>query len=258
MKKLIYVLAILLFWSPFACSDDDNISVTNPPNPTSDDLTADQIAILCMGDSRIEGARPEYESYRYEFWKLMKSGGYNFNLIGPLEDNASYPTFMDTAFDNDHAGIGGIDTSGVLEELNDFLTSANRGPDVVLLGIGGNDVADNIRPVTEVISNIGLIIDGIQANNPNATIVVEIIAGAFGNSQEVTNLNNQLTTFETQVIQLATDKTTSTSQVVTVDMNTGFTNNSLYYADPVHYNEAGAVEIAKRYYDVLVPLLNQQ
>lgn len=27
--------------------------------------------------------------------------------------------------------------------------------------------------------------------------------------------------------------------------------------DPVHYNEAGAAEIAKRYFDALVPLLGQ-
>ncbi|MBW1294046.1 SGNH/GDSL hydrolase family protein [Aquimarina litoralis] len=258
MKKLIYIFLIIISYASFSCSDDDTISTVNNeiPDASEDNLTADQIAILCIGDSRVAGARPEYESYRYEFWKLMKSGGYNFNLIGPLEDTANYPTFMDTTFDNDHAGIGGIDTSGVLEELDDFLGSANRAADVVLLGIGGNDVADNIRPVDEVIQNIGVIIDGIQASNANVTIVVEIIAGAYGDTQEVANLNNLITTFETQIVQLAANKTTNTSNVVTVDMNTGFTNNGQFYADPVHYNEAGAAEIAKRYYDVLVPLLD--
>ena len=40
----------------------------------------------------------------------------------------------------DHAGIGGIETSGVLERtFLDEIVAASATPDIILLGIGGND-----------------------------------------------------------------------------------------------------------------------
>ena len=32
--------------------------------------------ILPLGASRVEGARPDFESYRYELWKLLEEGGW--------------------------------------------------------------------------------------------------------------------------------------------------------------------------------------
>ena len=56
------------------------------------------------------------------------------------------------------------------------------------------------------------------------------------------------------VVTLAQHQTTSTSQVLTVDMYSGFNNS--YLADLLHYNQSGAELIANRYYDVLVDILN--
>ncbi|MFK8161108.1 MAG: hypothetical protein AB8H12_01485, partial [Lewinella sp.] len=55
------------------------------------------------------------------------------------------------------------------------------------------------------------------------------------------------------VLTIATDQTTTNSQVIAVDMFTGF--NDSHLADEVHYNEAGAEFIAIRYYNVLVDVL---
>ena len=49
------------------------------------------------------------------------------------------------------------------------------------------------------------------------------------------------------------NKTTTSSTVIAVDMFTGFNDNLL--ADDVHYNEAGAVFIANRYYSILINVL---
>lgn len=55
------------------------------------------------------------------------------------------------------------------------------------------------------------------------------------------------------VVTIASQQTTGTSQVLTVDMATGFTDSFL--ADEVHYNEAGASFVASRYYEILDDLL---
>lgn len=48
---------------------------------------------------------------------------------------------------------------------------------------------------------------------------------------------------------------TSTSQVIAVDMFTGFNDSML--ADDVHCNESGAEFIASRYYNILDNLLEE-
>jgi hypothetical protein len=67
---------------------------------------------------------------------------------------------------------------------------------------------------------------------------------------------NFITLFEQMkedVLDIATTQTTSTSQVITVNMYEGF--NDGYLADDVHYNEAGADFIATRYYNALTNVL---
>ena len=70
-------------------------------------------------------------------------------------------------------------------------------------------------------------------------------------------MTSELTEFFTQmqqeVLNIAANKTTTTSSVMAVDMFTGFNDNLL--ADDVHYNEAGAVFIANRYYTILINVL---
>jgi len=67
---------------------------------------------------------------------------------------------------------------------------------------------------------------------------------------EFTKAFNQI---KYDILTVANTQTTTESQVIAVDMFTGFKNN--YLADEVHYNEAGAEFIATRYYNVLENLL---
>ena len=56
-----------------------------------------------------------------------------------------------------------------------------------------------------------------------------------------------------EVLKISVNKSTNTSQVIPVDMYTGFNDNLL--ADDVHYNEEGAKFIADRYFNILKNLL---
>ena len=125
-------------------------------------------------------------------------------------------------------------------------------PDIVLFSSpGGNDILGGL-PYDNAIANINSIIDLLQDNNPNVSILIEQLAP--GRSDFMTT--NFITLFEQMkedVLDIATTQTTSTSKVIAVNMYEGF--NDDYLADDVHYNEAGADFIATRYYNALTNVL---
>ena len=203
--------------------------------------------IMPLGASRVEGYRPEYESYRYELWKDLSENGWTFDYIGTQSDEADYPLYNGDKFDVDHEGRGGWTSGQILNELNDWLNDTGS-PDIVLFSSpGGNDALSNL-PYEEAIENINAIIDILQAKNPNVTIIIEQMAPGHSDIMN-TQLTNYFIQLQQEVINIAINQTTSNSQVVAVDMYSGF--NDTYLADDVHYNEAGAEFIANRYYNVL-------
>lgn len=239
LKIIVLGLSLLMF---NACDDDD---ITPKPQSTSINK------ILPLGASRVEGARPDFESYRYELWKDIMENNWTFDFIGTRSDGASYPEFNGNAFDIDHEGRGGFTSGEILSGLNGWLSQTGS-PDIVLFSSpGGNDIL-NGQNYNQAISNINAIIDALQANNSKVTIIIEQPAQGRSDfmTTEFTNAFNQL---RQDVLTIAANQTTTTSQVIAVDMFTGF--NDTHLADEVHYNEAGAEFIATRYYNVLTNVL---
>lgn len=227
-----------------ACDKDDS-----NPKPPSNSINK----IFPLGASRVEGARPAFESYRYELWKDLKENNWTFDLIGTQSDNATYPRFNSDNFDIDHEGRGGWTSGEILGGLNGWLNQTGS-PDIVLFSSpGGNDIL-NGQNYNQTISNINAIIDALQTNNPNVTIIIEQPAQGRSDfmTMEFTNAFNQM---RQDVLSISANQTTTESQVIAVDMFTGF--NDSYLADEVHYNEAGAEFIATRYYNVLINVLEQ-
>ena len=230
------LLALFTLFS--ACSDDSPITPVESEG---------ELSILPLGDSRVEGARPEFESYRFELWKNLVSRNYDFDLVGPEQDGASYPSFMNQTFDNDHAGVGGDQTGDVLRRLGQVLSAAPEPPDVVLLGIGGNDLLGG-RDINEIITNLNEIIDRLQNSNDSVTIFLEQIAP--GRSDINTpNLQALFSEFNQEILNVANQQTNSSSRIIVVDMASNW--NDRFMADEVHYNEEGAQEVANRYFSAI-------
>ncbi|MEM7573448.1 MAG: GDSL-type esterase/lipase family protein [Bacteroidota bacterium] len=244
MQIRYFSLALLatIFFS--FCSCEDEVIVPNPPSNSAN-------IIMPLGASRVEGARPAFESYRYELWKLLVDGGWDFDYIGTRDDEANYPSYAEQSFDLDHEGRGGWTSGQILGGIEDWLVQAGT-PDIVLFSSpGGNDALQN-RSYEQAIANINGIIDALQAANPEITILIEQLAPAV----ESAMTGDLLTYFESlqaDVVTIASEQTTDQSTVIVVDMATGFTDEFL--ADDVHYNEAGARFIADRYYTNLVQVL---
>lgn len=206
--------------------------------------------IMPLGASRVAGARPEYESCRYDLWKLLIDGEYEFDFLGTETDNASYPAYKGLSFDNDHEGRGGITSGGILSELSTWLNELGTSPDIVLFSSpGGNDGIDVYQ---QTVSNVNAIIDVLQNNNPNVTIFIELPAPPLVSEQ-----TTEFLAYYNQALRdipiWAEQQTTSTSKVIVVDMKTGF--NDSHLADDVHYNASGANFIANKYYSELVGVL---
>jgi lysophospholipase L1-like esterase len=222
------------------------MNTTNNPNNPSGVVNK----IMPLGASRVAGARPIYESYRYDLWKLLIDGNYNFDFIGTETDPGNYPMYNGQSFDTNHEGRGGITSGGILAELEMWLGDLGTKPDIVLFSSpGGNDGA-GVLDQTEL--NIKAIIDILQTNNPNVTIFLELPAPPM-TSQQTPEFLAYYNDALQRLPQIAAEKTTATSSVLTIDMKTNFID--AYLADDVHYNEAGANFIANRYYDVLTSIL---
>tara|TARA_B100001741_G_scaffold278789_1_gene251025 strand:+ start:181 stop:912 length:732 start_codon:yes stop_codon:yes gene_type:complete len=242
MKK-INILTILFLMIFVSCSEEGDLK----PKPQSNSINK----ILNLGASRVEGGRPEYESYRYELWKKLKENNLIFDYIGTQTDESTYPQFNNMIFDCDHEGRGGWTSNDILEELYNWLSQTGP-PDFVLFSSpAGNDALEELS-YTQALSNINDIIDVIQEFNPNTTIIIEQMAPARSDimTPELTSFLEQM---KKDILTIAEIKTTSKSKVIAIDMYTGF-NDSLL-ADDVHYNEDGAKFIAERYFDVLVNIL---
>ncbi len=237
--KIIHQITILLLslYLLGACNKEE-ISTTLPP------LQEDVLQILPLGDSRVEGNRPDYESYRYELWKNFVANDWPIDFVGTRKDEGNYGAFQGTEFDRDHEGTGGAQTGDILQIL-EAITPENT-PSIVLLGIGGNDLLDGKKTVAQTISNIEKIIQLLQSRNEHITIFLEQIAPAQTNFM-TEELRNTLNQFNAQILVLGDAQTTTTSKVVVIDMAANWSDE--YMADVVHYNEVGAKVVADRYFE---------
>jgi len=199
--------------------------------------------IMPLGASKVEGYRPDYESFRYELWKNLIDNGWSFDYIGTMTDPASYAKYSGQVFDKDHEGHGGYTSGQILSNINEWISSAGI-PEIVLFSSpGGNDALEGL-PVEDGISNINGIVDAIQAANPDVTIFIE--QPAPGHSDIMTaELTDYIEELQSEVLTIATQQTTTTSNVIAIDMFTGWSD--AYLADEVHYNTTGAKVVADRY-----------
>ena len=166
----LFTLAVLACLFLSFCSCEDEVITPDPPSTSAN-------TIMPLGASRVQGARPVFESYRYELWKLLVDGGWDFDYLGTQDDEAAYPDHAGMSFDDDHEGRGGWTSGQIRNGINGWIAQAGA-PDIVLFSSpGGNDALQN-RPYDQALENINAIIDALQTANPEVTILIEQLAPA--------------------------------------------------------------------------------
>lgn len=240
MKLNKALLFLSFFLITIACNKEDAIEIIDPSTVEG------AIKIMPLGDSRVEGARPDFESYRYELWKNIIDNNLVVDFVGERKDEANYATYQGNNFDRDHEGTGGAVTDDILATIQDI--TVEDAPDIVLLDIGGNDLLEGSKDVNRTIANIDQIIDYFQMQNENIVIILEQIAP--GQSSFMTPaLIARFNEFNSKIPEVADRQTTATSTVTFANMAKDWMDDWL--ADPVHYNEEGAKIVADRYFEVL-------
>ncbi|MCI4671161.1 MAG: GDSL-type esterase/lipase family protein [Bacteroidia bacterium] len=239
MPITVIILALLTF-SLYSC-DNRGQEDCLPAN-----TSAASLQVLPLGDSRVEGHPTLYNSYRYELWKLLISDNWDVDFIGSRTDEREEASVNGICFDTDHEGTGGEVSAGILNTLQ--ILTLQQEPDIVLLGIGGNDLADANEKVETIISNLKKIVKNLQARNDSVTIFVEQIAP--GTMDFMTpQLTQDFNEYQAALIPFATEASTPSSKVILLDMNRAWSDNNM--ADEVHYNEVGAKIVAERYFDAI-------
>lgn len=249
MKINFFNIPLLLFilLSISSCTKDDESE-----NASKCVIIEKGTKIMPLGASRVQGFPGIFESYRYELWKDLVDGAFEFDFVGTNKDLWEYESHKNYCFDNEHEGSSGWTAAKINKNIDTWLKSVGDVDIVLFSSPGGNDALGG-ADFNGIVANINAIIDKIQAHNPNITIIVEQLAP--GKSSFMTDAYKLLfAQMKTVIAQIASSQTTSTSKVIVVDMATGFTDDML--ADDIHYNKAGAEFIAERYYNKLVPHLN--
>jgi len=142
-------------------------------------------------------------------------------------------------------GIGGTDTNKML--INQYWLYRNLVPDLVTIGVGLNDCANNSIPTATYKANLGIIIDGLRERNPD----VVIILCSPNRTSEATRVNN-VAAYRTAMSEIA-----ETKNVSYCDFGTAWTQSSgdmaINITDPsgIHPNGVGHGAM----YNVLLPVV---
>lgn len=234
-----YVILAIVSVAFLSCNNDDDLSEK-----------IELFQILSIGDSRVEGHKTDFISYRYELWKLLKNDDRNIDFFGTRIDERVYPDFQEIPFDHNHEGRSGDRIDETLGRLEILITNhPDMVGNVVLLGVGGNDLVQGI-PLDNSVEHLNLIIDKLQAANTSVTIFIEKIAPGTTSFQESNIVDrSEYTAFNNAISNIAIRKSTVKSRVVVVDMSILLTDEN--YADDVHYNQPGAQKIANQYFDAM-------
>jgi len=217
---------------------------------------ANEISILPLGDSITQSHSTQY-SYRYSLWKMLLDEEVVFDFIGmqtgQVNGSPDWPDYLGQSFDYNHEGHAGWRTDEILNgrdggdpnvKLATWLTSYT--PDIALLHIGTVDVMDGSSAASTA-GYIGQIIDLLQADNSDVTILLAKLIGATS-----TSLNAGILAINATIDGIAANKTTATSQVLVVDQYSGF-DPAVDTWDGIHPDLSGEQKIAQKWLGDIVP-----
>lgn len=165
MRRLISALLFMTFCTPaFA-------SVTVQGLTLKGVTTESTRIIVVFGDSISWGTGSPRWSYRKDLQDLLGVGVYDF--AGPYSD----PSTPDAVYDEDHAAVGGDDSTDALARITDvtdeFTANKDWGNSWVIVMIGTNDCqAYNCTAVTTALDNIDSIIAAIRAVSADINILI--------------------------------------------------------------------------------------
>lgn len=215
MNKLVISAGFLLvlivgLWT---FSGDDNNQIPSDTSPRQADDEA--VRIIAFGDSLTAGyGVSQSEAYPAQLEKALQAKGYDVAVI--------------------NSGVSGETTRGNLERAP-FIRSQN--PDVVLLGIGGND-ALRALPLAATEQNIRQTIAILQDEETPPVILLLKMQSPLNAGRDYKRR------FDSIYEEIATDKGLVLVPFITAEL---FLEADNKLADGIHYNQVGYSKIVEHY-----------
>jgi lysophospholipase L1-like esterase len=200
---------------------------TTQPTPTTT-ITPATIKVMPLGDSITDGFTVA-GGYRIKLWSLIKSNGYAVDFVGSMSNGPA------ELGDKNHEGHSGWRIDQIDTNINGWMDSYK--PQIVLLHIGTNDIAQNYD-LTNAPNRVGALIDKICARLPagGKLYVAKIIP------LSTADWNQKINSFNLQVAAIVQTKANQGKPVYIVDMYSALTTADL--ADGVHPNMTGYNKMA--------------
>ena len=200
------------------------------------------LLIQPLGDSITEGKGTEQEaSYRRPLWKKLKAAGYNVDFVGSrnVQLGNAPPFFKD--YDPDHEGHYGWRLSEIIKPENIEAWLKLYTPDVALVHLGTNDQGGGSG--AQILANTETLVKKLRADNPAIVILLAqlILPGSAGQS------------FNSMLPALAQKLTTTTSPILVVNQQQGFTSADTI--DGLHPNPMGQEKMATKWFASLMTFL---
>ena len=193
------------------------------------------IRIMPLGDSITYGEGSASTSgYRAPLWNgLVGQAGYAVDFVGSQQSGA-LP-------DRDNEGHQGWRIDQIAAGVDGWLQTYQ--PDVILLHIGTNDIAQNYQLDTAP-QRLGALIDQILADRPATTVLVAQIVPALD-----ATIQARINTFNAAVPGIVSARGT---RVNLVELST---LSNADFNDTLHPNDAGYAKMAVRWYTALESVL---
>ena len=191
-------------------------------------LNTSKIKIMPLGDSITQGIHINSKNigYRRDLYNLLKSNGYQIDLVGSMHDGSV------SDFDKDHEGHGGYRADQIRDSVYYWL-SLNP-PDIILLHVGTNDISQK-ETAYNVSLEIDQILDQIDLfeldNDYRIKVIVAKIINHFDYQENVITLNNYISSN-------VEDRFKDGDYIFLADIYSSL-NDKRYFLDNVHPNESG-------------------
>ena len=191
-------------------------------------LNTSKIKIMPLGDSITQGIHINSKNigYRRDLYNLLKSNGYQIDLVGSMHDGSV------SDFDKDHEGHGGYRADQIRDSVYYWLNL--NPPDIILLHVGTNDISQK-ETAYNVSIEIDQILDQIDLfeldNDYRIKVIVAKIINHFDYQENVMALNNYINSN-------VEDRFKDGDYIFLADIYSSL-NDKRYFLDNVHPNESG-------------------
>lgn len=226
----------------------------NAPPSLSTVLTKEEIEEIKAYDKFAEEmaewnrAIKAYYYHKKEHFESLPDTEHEIIFLGnSITDGAEWFELFDGNANIKNRGIGGDDTDGVLERLDEVTSSK---PDKVFLLIGTNDLAYG-KSVEHVVKNHKVIVDRIKQASPNTTIYIQSVL-PVDDAVHYTRPNTDINTINERLMTYSEE-----AGLTYIDLTDAFKDDAgklskEFSLDGLHLNAAGYLkwkELIKKHID---------